>query len=413
MIQYNLKAPDCLRATVTLPASKSISNRVSILGALATEAAPLHNLADSDDGRALQRALTSDDETIDIGAAGTAMRFLTAYFSTRPGRTRLLTGSDRMRQRPIGLLVDALRTLGADIAYTEREGYPPLRIVGRRLRGGEVTMDSGVSSQFLSALLMVAPTMERGLQLRLTGATVSETYLRMTIGLMRRFGVEVEEADGGRTFIVAPQPVGAVPFTVEADWSAASYWYEMVALTPDASATVELRGLTRDSLQGDAAIATLFADLGVRTTFTDLGVRLDRRTDFRLPTSFACDCVLIPDMAQTLVVTCAALGLPFRFDGLQSLRIKETDRLAALQTELRKFGFVITEHDGRTLRWDGTRCPPEAVPVVATYDDHRMAMAFAPLALRRSEGLTIAQPEVVTKSYPRFWDDLRGAGFLF
>ena len=413
MMRYDLKAPDLLRADVTLPASKSISNRVSILAALSAEAAPLRNLADSDDGRALQRALTSADETVDIGAAGTAMRFLTAYFAAQPGRTCLLTGTERMRRRPIGLLVDALRGLGADIAYAGDEGYPPLRIVGRRLRGGEVTMESGVSSQYLSALLMVAPTMEQGLRLRLTGETVSETYLRMTIGLMHRYGVEVTETDGGRTFAVAPQPICAVPFTVEADWSAASYWYEMMALTSDASATVLLRGLTRDSLQGDAAIAALFERLGVRTTFTDLGLRLDRRPDFRLPDCFTCDCVLIPDMAQTLVVTCAALGLPFRFDGLQSLRIKETDRLAALRTELCKFGFVLTEHDGRTLRWDGMRCPEEAAPVVATYDDHRMAMAFAPLALRRAKGVTIAQPEVVTKSYPRFWDDLHGAGFLF
>ena len=412
-MQYNLKAPDLLRADVTLPASKSISNRVSILSALSSGDAPLRNLADSDDGRALQRALTSEDETVDIGAAGTAMRFLTAYFAARPGRACLLTGSERMRRRPIGLLVDALRTLGADIAYAGNEGYPPLRIVGRRLRGGEVTMDSGISSQFLSALLMVALTMEHGLRLRLTGEMVSETYLRMTVGLMRRFGVEVTETDDGRTFAVAPQPIRAVPFTVEADWSAASYWYELMALTRDASATVLLRGLTRDSLQGDAAIAELFERLGVRTTFTHLGLRLDRRSDFRLPTSFTCDCVLIPDMAQTLVVTCAALGLPFCFDGLQSLRIKETDRLAALQTELRKFGFVLTEHDGCTLLWDGTRCLEEAAPVVATYDDHRMAMAFAPLALCRAKGVTIAQPEVVTKSYPRFWDDLREAGFLF
>ena len=412
-MQYNLKAPDLLRADVTLPASKSISNRVSILSALSSGDTSLRNLADSDDGRALQRALTSEDETVDIGAAGTAMRFLTAYFAARPGRACLLTGSERMRRRPIGLLVDALRTLGADIAYAGNEGYPPLHIVGRRLRGGEVTMDSGVSSQFLSALLMVAPTMEHGLRLRLKGETVSETYLRMTVGLMRRFGVEVTETDDGRTFAVAPQPIRAVPFTVEADWSAASYWYELMALTRDASATVLLRSLARDSLQGDAAIAELFERLGVRTTFTDSGLRLDRHPDFRLPTSFTCDCVLIPDMAQTLVVTCAALGLPFRFDGLQSLRIKETDRLAALQTELRKFGFVLTEHDGCTLLWDGTRCPEEAAPVVATYDDHRMAMAFAPLALRRAKGVTIAQPEVVTKSYPRFWDDLREAGFLF
>lgn len=410
---YHLQAPDRLRATVTLPASKSISNRVAILSALSPHPAPISGLSDSDDSRALQRALRSDDEQVDIGAAGTAMRFLTAYFAARPGLPRLLTGTERMRQRPIRLLVDALRTLGADITYTEREGFPPLRIVGQRLTGGEVTMDSGVSSQFLSALLMVAPTMARGLRLQLTGAMVSETYLRMTVGLMRRFGVKVEEADGGRAFAVAPQPVRAVPITVEADWSAASYWYEMMALTPDDTATVELRGLTPGSLQGDAAIARLFVRLGVRTTFTDAGVRLDRHPNFCLPDRFMCDCLRIPDMAQTLVVTCALLGVPFRFDGLQSLRIKETDRLEALQTELGKFGFVITEHGGHTLMWDGRRGMAEEAPTVSTYGDHRMAMAFAPIALRRPNGVTIAHPEVVTKSYPRFWDDLRTAGFHF
>ena len=410
-MQYSIEAPEKLKVAVTLPASKSISNRALIMHALTNRLVLPQNLSTCDDTRVMVRALTDMPKNIDVRAAGTAMRFMTAFLSCRKGE-HTLTGTQRMRQRPIKPLVDALRYLGADIEYEAKEGYPPIRIYGKPLDGGCVEMPGGISSQFISALLMIGPTLKKGLELKITGKIASRPYIDLTLCMMREYGAKAEWTDID-AISVKPGQYNIGQYTIESDWSAASYWYEMVALARDTTATVELLGLTPDSLQGDAAIAALFERLGVRTTFTDRGLRLDRLPSHRLPERFTCDCVLIPDMAQTLVVTCAALGLPFRFDGLQSLRIKETDRLAALQTELRRFGFVLTEHDGRTLQWDGTRCPPEAAPVVATYDDHRMAMAFAPLALVRPGGVTIAHPEVVTKSYPRFWDDLRAAGFRF
>ena len=394
-------------ATISLPASKSISNRVAILNALSPVPQPLYNLSDSDDTAVMLDALCTDRETVDLRAAGTAMRFLTAYFASRPGQ-RTLTGTDRMRNRPVRALVDALRTLGAEIDYMEKEGFPPLKVTGRRLPGGEVTLDAGVSSQYISALLMIAPSMTRGICLHLTGTLVSEPYLRLTVALMRQFGIIVEEER--QTFTVRPQTVRPIPFTVEADWSAASYWYEVAALS-QTPVEIELPGLLPDSLQGDATIASLFRSFGIHTDFTSEGrVRLTRR-GMALPNRFDYDCVRIPDMAQTLAVTCAVLRIPFRLSGLQSLRIKETDRLKALQTELCKLGVVLTEHDGKVLEWDGNRCDAEPEPVIATYDDHRMAMAFAPVALRRKGGISIANPEVVSKSYPRFWDDLQTAGF--
>ncbi len=407
-MDVTVKAPNNnICAAISLPASKSISNRVAILNALSPAPQPLYNLSDSDDTAVMLDALRTDCETVDLRAAGTAMRFLTAYFASRPGR-RTLTGTDRMRNRPIRVLVDALRTLGAKIDYLEKEGYPPLRITGRDLNGGEVTLDGGVSSQYVSALLMIAPATTRGIRLHLTGTLISEPYLRLTIALMRQFGVAVEEE--GQTFTVRPQTVRPIPFTVESDWSAASYWYEIAALS-QTSVEIELIGLLPDSLQGDSTIVLLFRLFGVHTDFTSEGrVKLTRRA-VTLPSRFDYDCVRTPDMAQTLAVTCAMLRIPFRLTGLQSLRIKETDRLNALQTELRKLGVVLTEHDGKILEWDGSRCEAQPKPVIATYDDHRMAMAFAPVALCREEGIRIANPEVVSKSYPRFWDDLQTAGF--
>ena len=407
-MDVTVKAPNNnICATISLPASKSISNRVAILNALSPAPQPLYNLSDSDDTAVMLDALCTDRETVDLRAAGTAMRFLTAYFASRPGQ-RTLTGTDRMRNRPVRILVDALRTLGAEIDYLEKEGCPPLKITGRGLSGGEVTLDAGVSSQYISALLMIAPATRHGIRLHLTGTLVSEPYLRLTIALMRQFGIAVEEE--GQTFTVRPQTVRPIPFTVEADWSAASYWYEIAALS-QTPVEMELLGLLPDSLQGDATIASLFRSFGVYTDFTSEGrVRLTRRA-VTLPGHFDYDCVRIPDMAQTLAVTCAVLRIPFRLSGLQSLRIKETDRLKALQTELRKLGVMLTEHDGKVLEWDGSRCEAEPEPVIATYDDHRMAMAFAPVALCRKEGIRIANPEVVSKSYPCFWDDLQTAGF--
>ena len=385
-MDLTVKASNNICATIFLPASKSISNRVAILNALSPVPQPLYNLSDSDDTAVMLDALCTDRETVDLRAAGTAMRFLTAYFASRPGQ-RTLTGTDRMRNRPV---------------------RAPLKVTGRRLPGGEVTLDAGVSSQYISALLMIAPSMTRGICLHLTGTLVSEPYLRLTVALMRQFGIIVEEER--QTFTVRPQTVRPIPFTVEADWSAASYWYEVAALS-QTPVEIELPGLLPDSLQGDATIASLFRSFGIHTDFTSEGrVRLTRR-GMALPNRFDYDCVRIPDMAQTLAVTCAMLHVPFRLSGLQSLRIKETDRLKALQTELCKLGVVLTEHDGKVLEWDGNRCDAEPEPVIATYDDHRMAMAFAPVALRRKGGISIANPEVVSKSYPRFWDDLQTAGF--
>ncbi|MDR2918671.1 MAG: 3-phosphoshikimate 1-carboxyvinyltransferase [Tannerella sp.] len=404
-MNYLIKAPDQLSATIQLPASKSISNRVLILNALSNKPQEVQNLSDCDDTNVMLNALQSGSSLIDIKAAGTAMRFLTAYLSGTAGEW-VITGTERMKNRPIKILVDALNSLGAEIEYVDKEGYPPLRIKGKMMQGGEISLDGSISSQYISALLMAAPLMVNGLKLHLTGEIISKPYLRLTLELMKQFGLFVYEED--QTIIVKPQQYTSIPFTVESDWSAASYWYEMVALS--ANAEVELSGLFRNSLQGDSTISSLFKQLGVETIFTSSGVLLKKEGKAQCE-RLAYDFVDIPDMAQTFVVTCVNLGIPFRFSGLQSLKIKETDRLAALRTELCKFGYVLTEYDQSVLEWNGERCEPEKEPVVATYEDHRMAMAFAPMAICHKEGIRMADIEVVSKSYPSFWGDLQKAGF--
>lgn len=404
-MNYLIKAPDLLRATIQLPASKSISNRVLILNALSNKPHKVQNLSDCDDTNVMLHALQSGSSLIDIKAAGTAMRFLTAYLSGTAGEWSI-TGTERMKNRPIKVLVDALNSLGANIEYIEKKGFPPLQIKGKIMQGGEISLDGSISSQYISALLMAAPLMVNGLKLHLTGEIISRPYLRLTLELMKQFGVFVYEED--QTIIIKPQQYTSIPFMVESDWSAASYWYEMVALS--ANAEVELSGLFRNSLQGDSTISLLFQQLGVDTTFTQSGVLLKKEGRVQCE-RLTYDFVDIPDMAQTFVVTCTSLGIPFHFSGLQSLKIKETDRLAALRTELRKFGYVLTEYDQSVLEWNGERCEPEKEPVVATYEDHRMAMAFAPMAICHKEGVEMADIEVVSKSYPSFWDDLKKAGF--
>lgn len=404
-MNYAIKAPtDGVKASVQLPASKSISNRVLILDALSYNPQDALNLADCDDTRVLYDALHSDGCDFDIGAAGTAMRFLTAFLSKIVGEWTI-TGTERMKHRPIKILVDALNTLGARIEYMEKEGFPPLRIFGSALQGGEIRLDGSVSSQYISALLMIAPTMEKGLTLHLAGKVVSKPYIRLTLQLMRQYGVRSTWT--GSTIRVAPQPYVPLQYAVEADWSAASYWYEIMALgrLPE----IRLKGLVRNSLQGDAAGAGLFDRLGVETTFTPEGVMLRKRGNRcrQLVYDFTDE----PDLAQTFAVTCALLGVPFRFSGLQSLKIKETDRIEALKNEMRKLGCLLTDKRGSILEWNGERCEPESRPLIATYEDHRMAMAFAPAALAFPEGVRIADPGVVGKSYPRYWDDLRKAGF--
>ncbi|MDL2305860.1 3-phosphoshikimate 1-carboxyvinyltransferase, partial [Bacteroides sp. OttesenSCG-928-D19] len=320
-----------------------------------------------------------------------------------------ITGTERMRNRPIRILVDALRQVGAQIEYTEKEGFPPLRIKGQTLKGGDIQLDGSVSSQYISALLMIAPVMTNGLRLHLTGEVISRPYINITTGLMRKYGVIVFEE--GQTFTIPPQQYSPVEnFTVESDWSAASYWYEIMALCKNDQATVSLEGLRSDSLQGDASIVGLFDRLGIQTTFTSSGVTLTKKQP-EVDRLFSFDFVSMPDMAQTAVVTCALMNIPFRFTGLQSLKIKETDRLTALRTEMRKLGYPLEISNGNTLEWTGERCAAETTPVIATYEDHRMAMAFAPSSLCMNE-ITIADPQVVSKSYPSYWNDLRSAGFI-
>lgn len=403
-MNYQLTAPGQLHTGVQLPASKSISNRALILNALSYSPYLPENLSDCDDTRVMVKAFDSDSNHFDIGAAGTSMRFLTAFLS-KIGGVWEITGSERMQNRPIRILVDALRECGAQIEYLAKEGYPPLKITGRALKGGELSLDGGTSSQYISALLMIAPTMMEGLTLHLTGKIISQPYIRMTIGMLKTFGINAQWKEN--TIRIDPQSFTPTRFRVESDWSAASYWYEIIALAPTGS-SVELYGLKRDSLQGDARIALFFEPLGVETLFTDKGVRL-RKSD-KQAQRLDLDLSDQPDLAQTLVVTCVLKGIPFRFTGLESLKIKETDRIVALQQELSKLGYQVSSDCDSILYWEGECHTPDACPRIATYDDHRMAMAFAPAAFRMP-GLIIEHPEVVSKSYPAYWDDLKAAGF--
>ena len=405
MMQIKVTAPAKIHTTIQLPSSKSISNRALIINALGNGTHHPENLSDCDDTRVMIRALNDDKETIDIMAAGTAMRFLTAYLSVTPA-TRIITGTERMQQRPIQVLVNALRELGADIEYVANDGFPPLRITGRELRKDTISLPGNVSSQYISALLMIAPVLTNGLTIRLTGDIISRPYINLTLQLMNDFGVRAEWTDDHR-LKVEPQAYHSIPFYVESDWSAASYWYQIVALSKEAEVT--LPGLFKDSYQGDSQVAGIFRSLGVETIYKDKTVILKKngKSVERLDYDF----INQPDLAQTFVVTCALLNIPFRFSGLQSLKIKETDRMAALITEMRKLGYILHETDGSVLSWEGERCTTEEHPAIDTYEDHRMAMAFAPTCLALPE-ILINNPQVVSKSYPRYWEDLRQAGFI-
>jgi 3-phosphoshikimate 1-carboxyvinyltransferase len=413
MNTYQIIAPERLDATVNLPASKSISNRALVIHALAGERIVPDNLSDCDDTEVLVAALAHLPHTIDIKAAGTAMRFITAYLAVAGAGEYVVTGTERMRHRPIGALVEALRMMGADIGYVEQEGFPPLRIQGHRLLGGRLEVPGNISSQYISALLLIGPVMERGLELHLTGTIVSRPYIDLTLWMMREFGANADWT-GCDTISVRPQPYKARHYLIENDWSAASYWYEMTALYGIDEARVKLKGLMDGSKQGDSVVKYLFSLLGVKTTFEDASsgepttVTLTRHLARVQHLDF--DFINCPDLAQTAVTTCCALDIPFHFKGLASLKIKETDRLEALITELRKLGFVLRSLHDSELVWDGSRCTP-SFEAVDTYEDHRMALAFAPLAIKFPR-LRINTPEVVSKSYPRFWDDLRQGAFL-
>ena len=406
-MRYKITAPSHIDTTINLPASKSISNRALILHALGKGSVVPDNLSDCDDTKVIINALKTMPPVIDIKAAGTAMRFMTAYLSVTPGE-HVITGTDRMKHRPIRVLVDALRKLGAQIEYTEEEGFPPLRITGETLDGGMLEIPGDVSSQYISALLMIGPAMKNGLKLRLMGNIVSRPYIDLTLHVMHEFGISVEWTDVDM-ISVSHQEIGERRYTIENDWSASSYWYEILAMINDDESRVTLPGLKDASRQGDSAVRYLFSMLGVKTAFRTSNEVVLTRHMRSLP-RLDYDFINQPDLAQTLVVTCATLGIPFHFTGLGNLRIKETDRIEAMKTEMRKLGYVLDDSVETELSWNGERCEAEKNPVIDTYEDHRMAMAFAPTAILLGQ-IRINNPEVVTKSYPGYWDDLRKAGF--
>jgi len=391
-----------IQATIQLPSSKSISNRLLILNALSFSSWPVKNLSDSDDTRALATALSSNSNFFDVGAAGTTMRFLTAFLARIVGEWTI-TGSARMKERPIGILVDALREIGAKIEYVEKEGYPPLKIFGSSLQGKPLELPGNISSQYISALLMIAPTVTDGLTLKLTGDITSRPYINLTLKLMEQYGVKSEWKE--HVISVPEQMMHPLPVKAEADWSAASYWFQIVALAGEGS-SVSLQGLDRYSLQGDSAVADLFRKLGVKHKFSQKGLVLTYSGE--KTSHFKHDFTHQPDLAQTFAVTCACLGVPFHLTGLHTLKIKETDRISALIAEARKLGYVFTTNDTDDLKWDGTLVEAEQEPTISTYHDHRMAMAFAPAVIVHGP-LQIENPDVVSKSYPGYWDDLMAA----
>ena len=410
-MQYIITAPKQLDSTIKLPASKSISNRALIIYALSGGNIIPDNISDCDDTKVIIDALKHMPDVIDIKAAGTAMRFMTAYLSTTKGE-HTITGTERMKHRPIKVLVDALRYLGAEITYEDKEGYPPLHIKGKTLEGGHLEVPGNVSSQYISALILIGPALTKGLELKLTDEIVSRPYIDLTLWTMREFGADAEWTDVD-TITIKPKPYGNFKYFVENDWSASSYWYEIMALSSDRESKISLEGLMDGSKQGDSVVRYIFSLLGVKTIFETKqeGVPTTvtlKRNICKLP-RLDYDFINSPDLAQTFVVCCALMGIKFHFTGLASLKIKETDRIEALKQELLKLGYVIKDKNDSELIWDGETCEPTFEPI-DTYEDHRMAMAFAPVAMKFPE-IRINDPEVVTKSYPHFWDDLKSAGF--
>jgi len=394
-----------VHCTITPPSSKSESNRVLIIDALTGLKSNLQNLSNARDTQTMIRLLKSTDETLDVIDAGTTMRFLTAYLAIT-GQEKTLTGTKRMCERPIKLLVDALRELGASIEYKDKEGYPPLSIKKfdkNNVKTNHLKIRGDVSSQYITALLMVAPVLPNGLVLELEGKIGSKPYIQMTLSLMKNFGVSAEW--NGNIITIKHQEYKPTSYKVESDWSGASYWYSIAALASEAK--IEIQGYNEDSFQGDRVIVDIMEKLGIKSTFTKTGVLLEKTTD--VVKAFDWDFTDCPDLAQTISVICAAKGVECTMTGLESLRIKETDRIAAIQNELRKLGSDLVEIvPNEKFKIQNTNFEVKG-QTIATYKDHRMAMAFAPLALLGD--ISIEQPEVVDKSYPLFWEDINKAGF--
>ncbi len=402
-----IKKPDKnLIGEVKLPASKSISNRILIIRALSDFYFEIKNLSDSDDTKVLDKILSSNDSNFNVGHAGTAMRFLTAYLSRIVGEWTL-SGSKRMQQRPIRQLVSALKDLGADINYMKNDGYPPIKIFGKNLIKSKINIDASISSQFISALLLIAPLLPEGLEITLNNKISSKPYIDMTLALMKCFNVKSRWDE--ETLIINPQKYNGKSFKVENDWSAAAFWYAMAFLSE--TSNLLIKGLWKNSLQGDSKIAEIYDKLGINTEFINDTIRLTKIN--KSPEIFQYDLSDYPDLAQSLVVAMVFRNIPFSIYGLESLHIKETDRIQALITELSKFGFVLHESSYGVLEWKGEICQESTITdsfEVETYNDHRMAMAFAPIALVRQQ-VIIKDPIVVTKSYPKFWEELISVGF--
>lgn len=393
------------KSAIQITGSKSESNRLLLLQALYPEI-NIENVSNSDDSQLMTKALASTEQVIDIHHAGTAMRFLTAYFATQNNRETIITGSKRMKERPIKILVDALNQLGADISYKENEGYPPLLIKGKQLTKNKVSLDANVSSQYISALLLIASKLENGLELTLNGKITSVPYINMTLSLLSELNIETKFE--GNVISVKPlqEKVETKTLTVESDWSSASYFYSIVALA-EVGTSIEISSYKKDSLQGDSALAEIYKSFGVATVFEDKGVLLTKENEVNKETIIDFNLANSPDIAQTIAVTAFALGLESNLTGLHTLKIKETDRLEALKTEIKKLGGAV-DITNETLHLKVTNEIKENV-AIATYNDHRMAMAFAPLALKTP--LEIEDYMVVSKSYPTFWDDLKQLGF--
>jgi 3-phosphoshikimate 1-carboxyvinyltransferase len=400
-----------LKSEIKITGSKSETNRLLLLQALYPNIS-LENTSNSDDSEVMSSALSTNhqppitaNQTIDIHHAGTAMRFLTAYFASQENRIVTLTGSSRMKERPIKILVEALQQLGAKIDYLENDGFPPIKITGQKLTNNKVSLPANVSSQYISALLLIAPKLQNGLELTLIGEITSIPYIKMTLNLLQEIGVET--AFVGNVIIVKPknQDEKRKTLTVESDWSSASYFYSIIALS-EVGSQITLSSYKQNSLQGDSALVEIYRKMGVETQFDGNKMKLVKQANFKRNT-LNLDLNNTPDVAQTIVVTCLGLGIGCHLTGLHTLKIKETDRLEALKTELSKLGASISVTD------ESLTLAPSTIIIsnqtIATYNDHRMAMAFAPLALKTN--INIENAEVVSKSYPDFWNDLKYLGF--
>jgi 3-phosphoshikimate 1-carboxyvinyltransferase len=392
------KIQQSFHTEIPLPSSKSESNRALIINALAGGKDNLSNLAEARDTQTMMRLLASDDAIADVIDAGTTMRFLTAYFAITD-QHKTMTGTPRMCERPIGILVDALRSLGADIQYINQEGYPPIELKGFNFSGNNhLQIRGNVSSQYISALLMIAPLLPQGLVLEITGELGSKPYIEMTLKQMEAFGVTIQRDWDNMKITVNHQKYQAIPYSIESDWSGASYWFSAVALSENEDSELELLGLKENSLQGDSVITKIMSHLGVKSEYTGRGFKL---TKIPANTSVEWDFTNCPDLAQTVCVVASAKKVPLTLTGIESLKVKETDRIVALQTELAKMGTSLEEVE-KNHKYLLTPSPTLQIPTsIHTYDDHRMAMAFAPLACLMN--IVIEEPDVVDKSYPSFW----------